>query len=80
MITGRCSWVPALAALGRDDSWMARRINLRVYEMGLDLGSLFRACSLQGRVQLKRVDRIEPPNSLHSDVVEWPHAACRAVV
>jgi hypothetical protein len=33
MITGRCSWVPALAALGRDDSWMARRINLRMYEI-----------------------------------------------
>jgi hypothetical protein len=80
MITGRWLWVPALAALGRDDSWMARRISLRLYGMGAGASSLFRACSLQGMVQLPRVCRIEPANSLHGDVVEWPHAAAPVVV
>jgi hypothetical protein len=30
VITGRCSWVPALAALGQDDDPVMRRTNLRL--------------------------------------------------
>jgi hypothetical protein len=58
----------------------ARATNLRVYQMRAGATSLFRGCSLQGMVQLPRVRRIEPANSLHGDVVEWPHAAACVVV
>jgi hypothetical protein len=30
MITGRWSWIPTLAPLGRDDDPVARRTNLRL--------------------------------------------------
>jgi hypothetical protein len=58
MITGRCSWVPALAMLGRDDgAWVACSTNLRVQEKGAGSALLFRACSLQGTVQPQRAAR-----------------------
>jgi hypothetical protein len=40
-------WVPALAALGRDDESLERGINLRMYETAAGAISLFWDCYLQ---------------------------------
>jgi hypothetical protein len=48
MITGRWSWIPALATLGRETIGVARRINLWLWEMSAGSILLLPACSLQG--------------------------------
>jgi hypothetical protein len=82
MITGRWLWVPALRPLrGRrpDDSWMARRINLRVYGVGAAAASCFGPVLYREGCNSHVFRRIEPRNSLHGDVVVRPHAAARGV-
>jgi hypothetical protein len=69
-ITGWCSWVPALAALSRDDNRVRSREGptCGCTKRALAHLLLFPACSLQGTVQLQRVSRSEPaqPASSHT--------------
>src|SRR5262249_7535234 len=48
----RWLWVPALAALGRDDESLERSTNLRVCEISAGAISLLWGCSLQWLLQL----------------------------
>jgi hypothetical protein len=65
----RWLWVPALAALGRDDESLEQSTNLRLYRSAARAISLFRDCYLQWLAQLQRVGPVRahmsPPMCHH---------------